>query len=147
MFQKNVQTHAQISASTQRELTICSSLKIDALVEQSGYARLLVKEKVTGSNPVGALARNGPGIGLTARCANRQSGQAQNLVTCGFDSHSCHSSRTCGRFERAPGGGMADARASEARAFGRGSSSLPSAIESSCKDKVSQARQVSRRSP
>ena len=25
-----------------------------------------------------------------ARYANRQSGQVQTLVTCGFDSHSCH---------------------------------------------------------
>jgi hypothetical protein len=51
-------------------------------------ARLPVKEKVTGSNPVGGARSIRP-----ARYANRQSGRAQTSVTCGFDSHSCHWSR------------------------------------------------------
>ena len=44
-----------------------------------------------GSNPIGGAESD---VKATARYANRQSGQAQTLVTCGFDSHSCQSIRS-----------------------------------------------------
>ena len=47
-------------------------------------ARHPVTVEIMGSNPIGDA--------LLARYANRQSGQAQTLVTdCGFDSHPCYS--------------------------------------------------------
>jgi hypothetical protein len=43
-----------------------------------------------GSNPIGGAGVVRIEESEEARYANRQSGQAQTLVTCGFDSHSCH---------------------------------------------------------
>jgi hypothetical protein len=55
-------------------------------------ARHPVKVEIVGSNPIGGAGVVQISESKEARYANRQSGQAQTLVTCGFDSHSCHRS-------------------------------------------------------
>jgi hypothetical protein len=56
-----------------------------ALVEQPGVLACLSRRRSRVQIPSRALSTN------TARYANRQSGQAQTLVTCGFDSRLRHS--------------------------------------------------------
>jgi hypothetical protein len=51
-----------------------------------GRPRHPVTVEIVGSNPIEDASRNRD----RARYANRQSGEAQTFVVCGFDSHSCH---------------------------------------------------------
>jgi hypothetical protein len=51
-------------------------------------ARHPVKVEIVGSNPIGGARFQS--ANESARYANWQSGQAQTLAICGFDSHSCH---------------------------------------------------------